>query len=128
MQCRKTIGAYQFWRKKIPEYKGNLKRFLKQLHYFKLPPESVTGLIREFRAYWWLCKKYPNDQVAITTTKEDVLGVDIIIERNKEFEPEFIKFAVSGPLDKEKHENCNYKVIVSSKKITLSKVGKNDSN
>lgn len=78
-----------------------------------LPDDMQIGLAREYRAYYWLKKKYPNDKVAITNMFEDKEGKDIVIERNTKI----LYFAVSGPSDKEKHSNCDYKIIVTDKTI-----------
>lgn len=122
MNCSKTIQEYQYWRKKIPHYEGKMKIFLMQLKYNRLPIDSIKGLTREFRAYFWLVKKYPNDQVAISTAVEDSKGIDLVIERSLETRNIFIKFAVSGPGDKEPHNNCNYKITVTNGGIYMNKV------
>lgn len=107
---------YQSLRQMI-KYKG-YKQFLVLI---KHQSEDIRkGLIREYRAYYWLKKKYPSDRVSITSMLEDQDGKDIVIERNTKI----LYFAVSGPADLEEHLNCDYKIVVTDNRIYQKKTNK----
>lgn len=115
-----TFMEYQILRQSIKT--EEFVRFKKLIRFLEEP--SRIGLIREYRAYHWLKKKYPNDLIAISNMFEDQEGIDIVIERNDKI----IKFAVSGPADKEPHYNCDYKIMVTDRKIYQSKIRKNNAS
>lgn len=124
---------YQSLRLLIPDnpvYK-NFEKYIKNT-----PKNIFLGLKREWRAYWWMVKKYPKREIFISTMNMDKDGVDLYTGLKKwsvEFEHytegNIVKipyrnwkyFAVSGPADKEKHSICNYKIIVTDTKIYLKK-------
>lgn len=111
---------YQKIRQKITDI-NSFKLFKEEINKYKLNNHLKLGLIREFRAYYWLSKKYKNDLVKISTSLEDREGIDIIIYKKKSLVNK-IYFAVSGFADKEIHNNCNYKIIVGKDKIYQKKL------
>ncbi len=105
---------YQVIRQSIKDH--NLVKFKIDIQH--LLPNEQLGLMREYRAYWWLRNKYSNDKIAVSNMFEDKNGIDFVMERDYEI----LYFAVSGPADQEDHLNCHYKIIVTNNKIYQQKV------
>ena len=123
----KTFLIYQSLRRRISDI-PDFQEFNNQA-FSKLGecPHEYVGLVREWRAFWYLKSKYKASKVWMSDASDDAKGVDIIVLKPKTSKlPWLLKFAVSGPGDhEEKDPNIiNYKLIVTDKKIYQKKVSK----
>lgn len=121
-----SIQGYQAYRKEIQSQESyeSMKRMIEDKTYGPLSSHQILGLLREWRAFWYLVSRYPKWDFRITDAGLDRKGIDIaaLLPNGK-----FKTFQVGGNWFEGKKVVTTYFLQVTDKKIYLRK-GKEDAN
>lgn len=115
-----SFPIYQYWKSKIISETNYSNWVMNLSHSKELTEDEIKGLIREWRAYWFLVNHKHMGIPMLATQEQDKVGIDLVSNK----EGKIIFFQVGG--EKTGKEKCgshiHYYVQVTPDKIYLHKL------